>query len=323
MAHQLRVVNGAADMAYVGETPWHGLGQRLRPGAPIEEWRIAAGMDYRICRSRVRFGDESNPKVWDDRHVLFRSDTKAPIAVVSDRYKIVQPAEVLDFFASLTSQQGMTLETAGVLFEGARYWALARLPLDFSLAGGDVVNGYTLLATSADGSIATTAQVTSVRVVCNNTLSLSMSEKAKHCVKVRHSTTFDANAVKVDLGLTAESWDEFRADAEALSRKRLSKATAVQILVEALSDIDALRAGKPIETLPNARVMGEIIALYNGKARGSQLASATSTAWGLVNACTEYFDHHAGRGQDSRLASSWFGENAKRKQKVLASALAA
>jgi hypothetical protein len=37
------------------------------------------------------------------------------------------------------------------------------------LKGGDRVKAYLLLATSCDGTLCTTAQFTSVRVVCNNT----------------------------------------------------------------------------------------------------------------------------------------------------------
>ena len=35
-------------MAYVGDTPWHGLGQELSPKQPIEVWAKEAGMDWRI-----------------------------------------------------------------------------------------------------------------------------------------------------------------------------------------------------------------------------------------------------------------------------------
>ena len=43
------------------------------------------------------------------------------------------------------------LETAGVLRNGAHYWALARMDGEFDIAG-DKVKQYLLLASSADGS---------------------------------------------------------------------------------------------------------------------------------------------------------------------------
>lgn len=45
MAHELEFVNGVAQMAYVGATPWHGLGQRLEAGATPQEMLEAAGLD--------------------------------------------------------------------------------------------------------------------------------------------------------------------------------------------------------------------------------------------------------------------------------------
>jgi phage/plasmid-like protein (TIGR03299 family) len=301
MAHELAFVNGRASMAYVGDTPWHGLGQSLTPGQPIEVWLKEAGMDYRVCRSRVRFGDGDNAKVWDERHVLFRSDNKSPLGIVSDGYQIVQPGEVLEFFRDLCDRYEFSLETAGVLFEGARYWALARVPQDFELKG-DKVQRYLLLATSADGSLATTARDVSTRVVCNNTLRIASDEKSKHVVSVRHSTRFDPDAVKVDMGLLESSWADFATKCGFLASKKLTKKEAANILIEAMGD-----PKKPVEDQPNARPMAQILKLFDGDAVGADLPSAKDTAWGLVNAATEFVDHHRGRTDNTRLASAWFG----------------
>jgi phage/plasmid-like protein (TIGR03299 family) len=316
MAHNLTIMDGRASMAYIGATPWHGLGQVLTADAPIETWLVEAGMSYKICRSRVRFGANENPEVWDDRHVLFRNDTKAPFAVVSNRYQIVQPAEVLEFFRNLCDNLSLKLETAGTLKGGSVYWALARLPHNFALAGGDKVNGYVLLATSADGSLATTGMVTSVRVVCNNTLDAAMMG-AKSAIKVRHSTEFKATKVQVEMGLLDRQWETFAGQCERLSSRKLTKREAAKILIAAMGDPE-----KSADDQPNARPMGEILRLFSGEAKGSTLASANGTAWGLVNAATEHFDHHAGRSPDTRLTSTWFGANATRKADIFSGALA-
>ena len=42
-------------MAYVGETPWHGLGNALTAQQPIEVWAQQAGMDWRIESSDVSY----------------------------------------------------------------------------------------------------------------------------------------------------------------------------------------------------------------------------------------------------------------------------
>ena len=66
--------------------------------------------------------------------------------------------------------------------------------------------GYLLLATACDGTLATTAQFTSIRVVCNNTLAISLAN-GSGAVKVPHSTRFDPPAVKKQLGISISAWD--------------------------------------------------------------------------------------------------------------------
>jgi phage/plasmid-like protein (TIGR03299 family) len=89
---------------------------------------------------------------------------------------VVQPREVLEFYRDLTEVAGYELETAGVLKAGRKFWALARTGKSAALKGNDVVNGYLLLATSCDGTLATVAMPTTVRVVCNNTLTIALRD---------------------------------------------------------------------------------------------------------------------------------------------------
>jgi len=112
MAHALE------KMAYVGETPWHSLGSKLPPRQPIEVWMQKAGMDWSIRETPVRFmtgesGALGSIQSFEDQKVLYRSDTKAPLSVVSNRYQVVQPKEILEFYRDLTEVSGFELETAG------------------------------------------------------------------------------------------------------------------------------------------------------------------------------------------------------------------
>lgn len=51
MAHHVE------QMAYVGQTPWHGLGNQLSANQPIEVWQQQAGMGWDIKESPVQFMD--------------------------------------------------------------------------------------------------------------------------------------------------------------------------------------------------------------------------------------------------------------------------
>lgn len=143
-------------MAYVGQEPWHGLGNRLTPNQPIEVWADRAGMNWTIESSEVRFVTGSAGigaiHAYPEQKVLYRSDNKAPLSVVSSRYQVVQPREILEFYRDLTEISGLELETAGVLKEGRKLWALAKTGHFGLLKGKDKIGGYLLLATACDGT---------------------------------------------------------------------------------------------------------------------------------------------------------------------------
>ena len=320
MAHELASSN---DIAYVGETPWHGLGNKLPKNQPIEVWQKSAGMDFEIKQTDVLFnaangdGNLLNLRSNPDATVLYRSDNNEPLSVVSKRYKVVQPRDVLGFYRDLVSVGGFELETAGILKGGKKLWALARTGQETLLPGLDKVKAYLLLATSCDGSLATTAQFTSVRVVCNNTLQMAVGV-SKGAIRVPHSTTFDPAAVKQELGLGMTAWEAFIASIKAMSNRPVNKFEAMSYLVNVLGD-----PALPLNDQPNQKAIQTVYGLYSGEGRGSKLQSANGTAWGLLNGITEYVDiHRRARNQDYRLDSAWFGQGAQIKQRGLAAAMA-
>lgn len=307
-------------MAYVGATPWHGLGNRLAPKQSLDVWAKAAGMDWRIEEAEVRFVAAGNHSLgsihaFPDQKVLYRSDTKAPLSVVSARYQVVQPADILDFYKDLTEVGGFELETAGVLKEGRKLWALAHTGQSGTLKGRDEINGYLLLATACDGTLSTTAQFTSVRVVCNNTLAIALDNNVG-AVKVPHRSQFDAQAVKRQLGIAVSSWDAFMVRTKALAERKVTDATAEAFFRRVLTysttnatDRDAIAV--------NERAVRAVGQLYAGRGQGATLTSAAGTAWGLVNAITEHVDHHRrARSDDHRRDAAWFGAGAALKQKA-------
>jgi len=306
-------------MAYVGSTPWHGLGNQLTENQPIDIWLQESGMNWRIEQSDVLFNADNtalNIRSHADAKVLYRSDTLAPLSVVSNRYKIVQPCEVLHFYKDLVSVGGFELETAGVLKGGKKLWALAKTGQEAKIKGNDRIKAYLLLATSCDGTLCTTAQFTSVRVVCNNTLQMA-NRDSNGAVKVPHSTQFDPNQVKEALGIGFAHWESFMTNLKQLSQRTVSPEEADGFIRTVLNEPEFTD-----DNSLGSKVYQKVSNLYLGEGMGSDLSSASGTAWGLVNAMTEYVDHHRrARNQDNRLDSAWFGQGALLKQKAFHQAL--
>lgn len=319
-------------MAYTGQTPWHQLGNALPKKQSIDVWAQAAGMQWQIHETPVRYlateqgGAGALPLYGEalefpEQKVLYRSDTKAPLSVVSQRYKVVQPQEVLEFYRDLSEVAGFELETAGVLKAGRRFWALARTGKSATLKGNDVVHSYLLLATSCDGTLATMAIPTSVRVVCNNTLAVALQGAAgAGAIKVPHSTQFDAQSVKRQLGIAVGQWDSFMYRMKTLAERKVKTHEAMNYFLKVVCQSDTL---DDVSTgLANERALKKVQALYEGHGRGAELQAAKGTAWGLLSAITEYVDHEKqARSQDNRLDSAWFGQGAALKQRALEHAL--
>lgn len=312
MAHLIDMSNGRANMAYVGEKPWHGLGQELTDGASIDQWRVEAGLDWSARRAAIQFENESGIFTGDSE-IIYRSDNNKQLGIVSPAYKIVQPGEVLEFFRDIVASGDMKLETAGSLDDGKKVWALAKTNQDFRLMGQDHVEGYLLLATSFDGTLATKAQFTSVRVVCNNTLQISLNN-AKSAVTVPHSTSFDARGAKINLGLLDGGFKQFEEQAQALAQRKVSNKEAMQFILDVLAD------GEELENLSTRKqnIIKNIYDLYDGRGMGATLTSSANTAWGVVNAFTQYVDHIQGNNTNNRFRSAQFGLGAQLKNNALA-----
>lgn len=318
--HNLDFSTGTAAIAYRGETPWHGYGFAMQPGASIEEWRKAAQLEWEIQRRRVFTRQKPDSPMIEipGMDALVRSDNGHVLSVVGDRYKVVQPAEVLEFFRDLVKDQGFEIETAGALADGARVWALAKTGDTFKLGGVDPVMSYLLLATSYDKKFATTAQFTSVRVVCNNTLTMSLANTDSRVAdgdtsvfRVPHCTTFDAAVAKGSLGLLGSTWSRFTHDIDRLARTPISKEDAIKFFLE-LTGFDQAKTADD-QSKPTYLAKKLLQSYVHGP--GQQLSTAEGTLWGVVNAVTHFTDHmRRASNNGTRLNSAWFGTSAGMKR---------
>jgi len=301
-------------MAYAGQKPWHGLGQELTPGASIETWTREAGLAYTVLESPVLFKTEaaSEPEEFKGRKVLHRSDTGGALAVVSDGYRVVQPADVMAFFGKLVEIGGFELETAGVLSHGRRVWALAKVNQGADVVEGDTVRPYVLLGTSYDGTMATVAKFTSVRVVCNNTITAALNRDNAGTVRVLHSERFDPDAVRLELGIVSGHWERFLVQSRKLSGVAMAPAEADDFVTQLLTPYHTSKL-----PLNETRGYRRVIELFNGKAIGSGIPGVAGTRWAMLNAVTEMVDHERGRGASTRMESAWFGAGAAIKNRAL------
>ena len=298
-------------MTYVGEVPWHGLGNKVEEGTDLDDFRRSAGLDWEVQKTPVMFpglcmpGANNGLHTFKNKFVLNRTTDNKPYAVVTNRYKPVQPKEIFEFFRELLDLHGMKMHTAGALNDGGKIWALATTGDSAFIRGLDQVKAHLLLCTSYDLTLSTTAQFVSERVVCNNTLNVALKESGGGRIVIPHMSDFNADAVKERMGIGKEQWSAFTSSLEILAKLRVDTTKASQVMRNVFKIPDVA-----VEGTPNMSHVCNIINLFTQERfKGADLAG--QTAWGLLNATTEYVDwHKRARNQNNRINSAWFGEGA-------------
>jgi phage/plasmid-like protein (TIGR03299 family) len=319
MSHEIDLSTGLPAIAYVGERPWHELGEKLPEGQSIEVWLKAARLEWELRRLPVQYLVDGKLRTMDDRFVLVRSDTHAALSVVSGEYQIVQPKEVLEFHRDLVTHYGYQLETSGALDGGRKVWALARTGITGAAdkGGKDELGAYLLLATSCDKTLATSAAFTSIRVVCQNTLFFAMDDiktQRRTQVKVPHNRRFEADRVKEGLGVMEKAWSEFIKKVRMMAGHPMDSVKASSFFKELLLLTNAKDLTSRAE-----REHQSILSLFSS-GPGQDLSSTNQTLWGAVNAVTYYTDHVRSGGAGDRLESAWFGVGYLLKEKAWARA---
>ena len=308
MAHELDFSTGQAAIAYTGRVPWHGYGQRVTEDISLDEWRRLAGLDFEVQSKTVRFHDGYGHVTIPKKLCLVRSDNSAPLSVVSDRYKVVQPKEILEFFESVIEENGFKMSTAGALKEGRRVWAMADCGEDFSI-GEDHVGAHLLLATSYDGTFATTAQFTSIRVVCNNTLGFSLDSGGEGgIVRIPHTQDFNRWDIKASLGFDV-NWQRFQDQIQRLSSHEVTDREALNYFLAVVGVTeDECAEGTQLNNVK------KLMNLFTS-GPGAKLPSSQNTLWGALNAVTFLVDHcRAAANTGNRFDSAAFGGGAALKR---------
>lgn len=312
MAHQVET------MAYAGETPWHGLGVPVSNDLTPVQMMEKAGVDWTVqeCESFVDFNGE---RISTGQKALVRSTDGRVLTNVGKDWNPVQNEQAFEFFSEYVFAGDMEMHTAGSLKDGQMVWALAKVKDSFDLFGGDTVESYLLFSNPHQYGKSIDVRFTPIRVVCNNTLSLSLSMQAERQVKVGHRVEFNPGEVKEALGIASEKLATYREMAEYLGSKRFSMDKLIEYyntVYPRTSDKRVQDKKLSVETLSrNAKECLNVLETQPGA------EFAEGSWWQAYNSVTFVTDHVQGRNADNRLYSSWFGGNQTRKKNALETAI--
>jgi phage/plasmid-like protein (TIGR03299 family) len=313
MAHELEMINGEAQMAYVGDVPWHGLGTKVDRELTPDQFQKVAGLDWTVEKQPLVTATGIPIK---NKEALIRSSDNSVLDVVGTGWNPVQNSEAFEFFHDYVMAGDMEMHTAGSLKDGQMVWALAKTKESFELFKGDQTDNYFLFTNPHQFGKSINIRMTPIRVVCNNTLTLSLSQDTDKMVTVNHRKAFDPAMVKEQMGIAKEKMEQYKSMAAFLGGKRATGDNVIQYFNEVFG---APAKEKEDGVLPftsrNAKIAMENLNTQPGAnfAQGSW--------WQAFNSVTYMTDHLQGREGDSRLQSAWYGRNRKVKLNALDKAL--
>ena len=195
MAHEVEMINGVAQMAYAGETPWHGLGAQVSNELSPAQMMEKAGLNWEVKKKSLAYETTSGDSiVVPGKQALVRSSDEKLLDIVGDDWNPVQNAEAFEFFSEYVLAGDMEMNTAGSLKGGKNVFALAKVKESFTILGDDQVDSYLLFSNPHQYGKCIDVRFTPIRVVCNNTLTMSLNESSRNSVKMNHRSVFDADA---------------------------------------------------------------------------------------------------------------------------------
>jgi phage/plasmid-like protein (TIGR03299 family) len=303
MSHEITNANGRHEFAYTGQSPWHHLGQLIQgEAATKEEIMRAAGLDWTVFAEPIYLGDGSKVPGYIAN---VRSDTRETLGVVSDEYRIVQIGDAFSFVDQVARTAGAKYHTAGSIRRGRQIFASAKLPKSIVVLADDIVDQYLLLVNSYDASTGFHLRWTTIRVVCNNTLTAALRGSASYQYTVRHAGDLDSQLKEARKALgVADRYFEAAGQAyRALAAKDLSEMAVEQYLAKFLPLADVTLTESDDVQRERARVVearNRIRAMFED-GMGTEIAGVKGTAWGLYNASTEWIDHVRTAKQDGEM----------------------
>ena len=306
MAHMVET------MAYAGKVPWHGLGVPVESCLSPGEMLGAANLNWTVEKQDLV---TSTGIEIPNKKALVRTSDNTLLDVIGTDWNPVQNTEAFEFFNDFVSNGDMEMHTAGSLDDGRMVWALAKVNDGFELFNGDTVESYLLFSNPHQYGKAIDVRFTPIRVVCNNTLTLSLETTAKNSVKVNHKNVFNGEMVKEMLGVAHAKLENYKEMAEFLGSKRYTK----ESITDYFDNVFPISyRGKGEAKKERSNSANQALDLLN-KQPGAMYAEGSW--WQAFNTVTFMTDHTMGRDANSRVKNAWFGYNQKLKTKALETAV--
>ena len=318
------------EMFYTGATPWHGLGISLAKPATVEEALNVGGLNWQVGDVDLTTADDP-PSPVPKRKAIVRLDREPGhegrvLGVGHRGFAAIQNRDAALLFDAVFGHGEAVYHTGGYLGNGEVIWLMAKINKKLEIGQGDFVEPYALLANSHDGSIALNIRLTTIRVVCRNTLAMAMNDK-KFGEQFRRAhqggLREHAEAAQQFFAATLQELDNVAERFTGLTKKVCDGKTFAGVLETLLPEPKRPRNAERnkgllkayenrLEQVTSARMK---IAELRESGKGMELAGARGTYWGVLNAVLEYIDHYQ-ETKGAKIAYALIGDGMELKAKA-------
>ena len=271
-------------------TTWSGVGTDVSQKTSVDEILQKAGLDYTVTKEPVYLRDGI---LVPSRIATIKSETREPIGLVSDRYEIYQNADAFKFLEEIPDIQFVR---AGETYNGMVY-IIGKLPTLKVL--DDEFTPYVIFQTSHNGWFSLRATICPLRIVCQNQFAMSFKNMT-NTISIQHSKRLEGRIMEAQQLLkdTAIYMQGFTNTAEELALLKITDA-------DRSKGCDAFFESAKAITERQKSSFEEKKSRFNLCYNDNDNGNFRGTAWGLVNALTDY-ETHKERKQTPHSADTAF-----------------
>lgn len=292
-----------------GVIPWHRQGKVLSGYPGLQEMYEASGLTWKVECKPVSYKDNAGNYIdVPDVYAITRDSDGKVLGTCTNRYTPYQNQEAFNWCKPLLDSKYWKMETAGSLKEGRVCWALLNQGTS-KIMKGDNLKQFLLLQWGHTGCDSIRCGLTSIRVVCNNTLQQALRQDAAtlHAVSHNKHTTVKLSEIR---DMYDKVQEEFK-NQEKIFKEFLdvpidenTKSWYINELLDGITNLPDT-AGKTEEEqeaqMKRYTAMRErkesLIRLYIEDGSGQKELGITNNLWGLFNGTEEFLEKCNGGGK--------------------------
>jgi phage/plasmid-like protein (TIGR03299 family) len=284
-------------------TWYRNLGTPIASGMTIDDQLQAAGLDWTVELSPIRYGDDCST---EEFLAAYRSDTQQVLSVYGKWRKPFQNRQILETFHTFCEQNDLQIDRIGCLKAGKELFAFTKLPIEIDVKKvGDITETHLLITESHECGRGLQIDLYFNRLVCTNGMTQPVRQRQQI---INHVSEYNSDRIANILQSALSTVRDYERVANGLAEVVLSKQEAELHLIKAFGD-----SSKSLSEQP--KIVQTCLKLFLGDGQGSDLLSAYNTAYGLLESVKEYINWYSPvRGSLETAFSSLCYGSRKQKQ---------